>query len=63
MTQKTPLINYVIANNKKEEEIFKKKQESLEYAGKLSHVDSHCEVRMRVSYKSTYKSERKKVFL
>ena len=45
MTQKTPLINYAIGNNNKKEEIFKKKQESLEYAGKRSHVDTHCDVR------------------
>ena len=30
---------------KKKEEIFEKKQESLEYAGKLCHIDSHCDVR------------------
>ena len=45
MTQKTSLINYVIDNNNKKEEIFEKKQESLEYAGKINHVDSHCNVR------------------
>ena len=28
-----------------ERKIFEKKQESLEYAGKLSHVDSHCNVK------------------
>ena len=44
-TKKAPLINYVICNNKKKEEIFEKKQESLEYAGKLSHVDSRCDAR------------------
>ena len=44
-TQKTPLINYVIVNNKKKEEIFEKEQESLEYARKPSHVDSYCDIR------------------
>ena len=45
MTQKTPLINYVISNNKNKEETFEKEQESLEYAGKPGHVDSHCDVK------------------
>ena len=45
MTQKKTLINYVIDNNKNKKEIFEKKQESLEYARKLGHVDSHCDVR------------------
>ena len=51
-TGKRPLINYVIGNNNnnnnnnnKKRKIFEKKQESLEYAGKLSHVGSHCDVR------------------
>ena len=44
-TKKTPLINYVIGNNKNKEEIFEKKQESLEYARKPGHVGSHCDVR------------------
>ena len=44
-TGKTPLINYVISNNKKKKKIFEKKQESLEYTGKLCHVDSYCDVR------------------
>ena len=44
-TRKTPLINYVIGSNKKKEKIFEKKQESLGYNGKLSHVDSRCDVR------------------
>ena len=44
-TRKTPLINYVISSNKNKEKIFAKKQESLEYARKLGHVDSHCDVR------------------
>ena len=43
-TKKT-LINYVIDNNINKKEIFEKKQESLEYARKLGHVDSHCDVR------------------
>ena len=43
--KKTPLINYVISNNKNKEEIFEKEQESLEYARKPGHVDSHCDVR------------------
>ena len=43
--EKTPLINYVIGNNNNKRKIFEKKQESLEYAGKLSHVGSHCDVR------------------
>ena len=60
-TGKTPLINYVIGNNIKKEEIFEKKQESLEYTGKLSHVVNHCDIRKAVSYKSVYKCERKKV--
>ena len=34
-TGKTPLINYVIGNNKKRK-VFEKKQESLEYTGTLS---------------------------
>ena len=42
-TKKTPLINYVIGKNK--EEILEKKQESLEYARKVGHVDSQCDVR------------------
>ena len=33
-TGKTLLINYVIGNNKKKEEIFEKKQQSLEYTEK-----------------------------
>ena len=41
--RKTLLINYVISSNK--QKFFEKKQELLEYAGKLSHVDSHCDVR------------------
>ena len=46
MTQKkTPLINYVIDNNKDKGEIFKKEQKSLEYAIKFGHVDSHCDFR------------------
>ena len=45
MTQKTSLINYAIGNNRNEEEIFEKKQESLEYATKLGHIDSHCDIR------------------
>ena len=45
MTQKTPLINYVIGNNKNKEEIFEKEQESLEYTRKPGHVGSHCDVR------------------
>ena len=47
-TRKTPLINYVIGSNndnKKKEKIFEKKQESLEYARKLGHVGSDCDVR------------------
>ena len=44
-TKKTPLINYVIGNNGKKEEIFEKKQELPEYPGKLSRVDTHCDVR------------------
>ena len=43
-TGKTLLINYVIGNHKIKRKIFEK-QESLEYAGKLSHVDSHCDVK------------------
>ena len=43
-TGETPLINYVIGNNKKRK-IFEKKQESLEYTEKLSHVVNHCDVR------------------
>ena len=43
-TRKTPLINYIIGRNKNKKEIFEK-QESLEYARKLGHVDSHCAVR------------------
>ena len=43
-TRKVTLINYV-TGNKKRRKIFEKKQESLEYDGKLSHVDSHCDVR------------------
>ena len=39
-TEKTPLINWVIGNNKKTK-IFEKKQESLEYAG-TNYVDRHC---------------------
>ena len=45
MTQKASLINFVIGNNKNEEEIFKKEQESLEYARKPGHLDSHCNLR------------------
>ena len=45
MTKKTPLINYTIGNKKNKEEIFEKEQESLEYAKKPGHVDSHCDVR------------------
>ena len=44
-TKITPLINYIIGNNKNKEEIFERKQESLEYTGKLNQVDSHCNVR------------------
>ena len=44
-TGKTPLIYQVIGRNKKKKKIFEKKQESLEYAKKLSHVDTHCDVR------------------
>ena len=62
MTQKNTVINYVIGSNQKKEKIFEKKQESPEYARKLGHVDSHCDVREHASYKSIYKSERKKVF-
>ena len=40
------LVNYVISNNNNNKrKIFEQKQESLEYAGKLSHVDTHCDVR------------------
>ena len=42
---KNTVNNYIIGNNKKNKEIFEKKQESLEYAGKLRHVDTHCDVR------------------
>ena len=46
MTQKkTPLINYVIGNNKNKGEIFEEEQESLEIARKPGHVGSHCDVR------------------
>ena len=38
MTKKTPLINYVIGNNKNEEEIFEKEQELLENARKPGQV-------------------------
>ena len=34
-----------LAVKKKVEKIFEKKQELQEYAGKLSRVDSHCDVR------------------
>ena len=46
-TRKTPLINYEIGNNNNnnKRKIFEKKQELLEYAGKLSHVGSYCDVR------------------
>ena len=44
-TRKTLLINYVIGSNKKKEKIFEKKQESLGYARKLGHIDSHGDVR------------------
>ena len=36
-TGKTPLINFVIDNNKKKRKILEKKQESLEYTGTWSH--------------------------
>ena len=45
MTQKTPLINYVIGNNKNKEEIFENEQELLENARKPGHVHSDCDVR------------------
>ena len=45
MTQKTPLTNYVISNDKNKEEIFEMERESLEYARKPGHVDTHCDVR------------------
>ena len=44
-TKKTPLINYVIDNNKNKQEIFEKEQESLENARKPGREDSHCDVR------------------
>ena len=45
MTQKTPIINYIIGNNKNKEEIFEKEQESLKYARKPDHLDTHCDAR------------------
>ena len=57
-TGKTPLINYVIGNNKKRK-IFEEKQELPEYTG-TSHVTNHCEVRRGcVSYKAINNCERK----
>ena len=44
-TKKTLLINYTIGSNKEKKKIFEEKQESLEYTGKLSHIDSHCDIR------------------
>ena len=58
-TGKTPLINYVIGNNKKRK-IFKKKQ-SLEYAGTGTWSTMMTSERP-VSYKSINNCERKKVF-
>ena len=43
-TGKTPLINYIIGNNKKVRKICEKKQESLEYTG-IGEVVNHCDVR------------------
>ena len=60
-TKKTPLINYVI-DNKKKEEIFEKKQESLAYAGKLSHVHSHCDVRKACELQIYLQIRKKKGF-
>ena len=48
-TRKTPLINYVIGNNNNnKKKVFEKKQELLEYAGKLSHCDVRkaCELQI-----------------